>query len=103
MKKIAATTIIVALLGTAPIALAQTGANPNAPQMNSTGTGVIQPGTDAHGTAVDRPTGTTGRAAMPTGSERGNNANSLHGSNSAASPNSNNAVEGRTSGGGSGN
>ena len=38
-----------ALLMTAPAAFAQSGANPNAPQMNSTGTGVTQPGTDARG------------------------------------------------------
>lgn len=103
MKKIFALTA-VAMLSAAP-ALAQSGANPSAPQMNSTGTGIYQPGVDRNGTAVDRPTGTTGMAPAATGSERGNNASSLNGSNAASgTPSGNNANSntdaGRTNGGG---
>jgi hypothetical protein len=36
---------------------AQTGGNMNAPQPNSTGTGVATPGTTSTGTAVDKPMG----------------------------------------------
>jgi hypothetical protein len=80
-------------------ALAQ--ANPSAPQPDSYGTGVYQPGITSTGTAVDRPT--TGMAVYPraTGSERGDNADSLRGENSAAS-HYDGSVEGRTSGGGAG-
>lgn len=75
-------------------------ANPNAPQPNSSGTGVYQPGTTSNGTAVDRPT--TGSAgARAVGSERGNNASSMGGRN-AAGANSPDSAEGRTSGGGAG-
>lgn len=103
MKKIFALTAI-AMLSTAP-ALAQSGANPSAPQMNEAGNGVTQPGVDARGTAIDRPTGTTGMAPAATGSERGNNASSLNGSNAASgTPSGNNATTntdaGRTNGGG---
>ena len=105
VKKIFALAAIT-MLSTAP-ALAQSGANPSAPQMNSTGTGVTQPGVDARGTAIDRPTGTTGMAPVATGSERGNNASSLNGSNAASGTYSganapSNTDAGRTSGGGGG-
>ncbi len=105
MKKIFALSAI-AMLGAAP-ALPQSGDNPSAPQMNSTGTGVTQPGVDARGTAIDRPTGTTGMAPAAVGSERGNNASSLNGSNAASGTYSganapSNTDAGRTSGGGAG-
>ena len=76
-------------------------ANPNAPQPNSSGTGVTQPGTTSTGQAVDR--GTTGSAVSPRpmGTENGNSANSMRGPN-AAGAGSMNGAEGRTSGGGAG-
>jgi hypothetical protein len=80
-------------------ALAQTGGNMNAPTPNSAGTGITKPGTTSTGVAVDRPTTGSAVAPRPTGSEAGNNANSISGTN-AAGPNSPAAAEGRTSGGG---
>lgn len=105
MKKIFVLSAI-AMLGAAP-ALAQSGANPSAPQMNSTGRGVYQPGVDERGTAVDRPSGTVGMAPAATGSQRGDNASSLSGSNAASGTYSganapSNTDAGRTSGGGGG-
>jgi hypothetical protein len=51
------------------------GANPNAPQPNSTGTGVYVPGTSPTGQAIDAPqdhgqsgvAGTTGKSTQPAG------------------------------------
>jgi hypothetical protein len=75
------------------VAFAQ-GANPSAPQPNSAGNGVIQPGTSSTGTATDRGrVGTTGMsggtmAPKPNNAElQGNNGNSASGSNSLANPN----------------
>jgi hypothetical protein len=99
MKKmlIAAT---AATLMIAPAAIAQSGANLSAPQVNSAGNGVTQPGTTSTGTAIDRPTSSTPHAA---GSQTGNNASSLSGSNAATgTTGSNSSAEGRTSGGGGG-
>ena len=53
MRKIMITAALLAFSATA--ALAQAGANPNAPQPGSTGVGVNQPGTTSTGTAVDKP------------------------------------------------
>jgi hypothetical protein len=102
MKKLILATT-AALLIAAP-AFAQTGANPSAPQANSTGTGVTQPGTTGTGTAVDRPQA-SGSSTIPraTGSQPGNNANSLSGPNAATGTTGmNSGTEGRTSGGGGG-
>jgi hypothetical protein len=53
MKK---TLLAAVLLGfTATAALAQSGANPSAPQPSSSGAGVNVPGTTSTGTAVDSP------------------------------------------------
>jgi hypothetical protein len=82
-------------------ALAQAGANQNAPTPNSAGTGIVQPGTTSAGVAVDRPTTGTSVAPRAVGSEAGNNASSTQGIN-AAGANSPAAAEGRTSGGGAG-
>jgi hypothetical protein len=75
------------------VAFAQ-GANPSAPQPNSAGNGVIQPGISSTGTATDRgrvgTTGTSGgtMAPKPNNAElQGNNGNSASGSNSLANPN----------------
>lgn len=99
-RTILATT--AAMLLTATGAFAQAGSNPSAPQMNSTGTGVTQPGITSTGTAVDRPMASGAREVpVPTGNQRGDNANALGGSNAATgTTGSNRAVEGRTSGGG---
>jgi hypothetical protein len=59
-------------------AYAQGGANPNAPQPNSTGTGVYKPGTSPTGQAIDAPqdhgqsgvAGTTGSNKTVKGSMR---------------------------------
>jgi hypothetical protein len=93
MKKLmtisSAVLLAVSLSGTA---FAQ-GANPSAPQPNSAGNGVIQPGTTSTGTATDRGrVGTTGMggtiAPKPNNAElQGNNGNSASGSNSLANPN----------------
>ncbi|MET0969924.1 MAG: hypothetical protein ABWY18_12025 [Tardiphaga sp.] len=101
MKKTILTTT-AALLLTATGAFAQAGSNPSAPQMNSTGTGVTQPGITSTGTAVDRPMASGTRMAPgAVGSETGDNASSLGGSNAATgTTGSNRAVEGRTGGGG---
>lgn len=105
MKKtmIAAT---AALLMTAPAAFAQSGANPNAPQMNSTGTGVTQPGKNSRGTAVDVPERSGSKMApSATGSQTGNNSSSMGGSNAASGTTGMggaNSAQGRTSGGGGG-
>jgi hypothetical protein len=53
VKKILIAAAVVGL--TATSAIAQSGANPSAPQPGSTGAGVNQPGTTSTGTAVDRP------------------------------------------------
>jgi hypothetical protein len=53
MRKIIIATALLAFSATA--ALAQAGANPNAPQPGSTGVGVNQPGTTSTGMAVDKP------------------------------------------------
>jgi hypothetical protein len=97
-KLFLAATLIGLSAGTA---LAQ-GTNPSAPHPDSTGTRVEQPAVTSTGTAVDKPT-TTGSSMAPrtTGSEAGNNANSIKGPNSAASGDLN-AAEGRTSGGAGG-
>jgi hypothetical protein len=60
MKKFAI--IGAALLGLSGAAFAQSGANPNAPQPNSMGTGAVTPGTKASGEATDSKmkSGTTG-------------------------------------------
>jgi hypothetical protein len=54
MKKIsmiaAAALLAVSVTGAA---FAQAGGNPNAPEPNSSGTGIVKPGTDKSGTAVD--------------------------------------------------
>jgi len=96
--------VAAAALMTAPAAFAQSGANPSAPQVNSAGNGVTQPGTTSTGTAVDRPTSSTPHAAPhAAGSQTGNNASSLSGSNAATgTTGSNSSAEGRTSGGGGG-
>jgi hypothetical protein len=48
--------LAVALIGfSVGGAFAQTGANPSAPQPNSTGTGVTTPGTSKTGEATDKP------------------------------------------------
>jgi hypothetical protein len=76
MKK--STSIAAALLIAAfstGSAYAQGGANPNAPQPNSTGTGVYVPGTSPTGQAIDAPqdhgqsgvAGTTGTSTKSTG------------------------------------
>jgi hypothetical protein len=89
--------IAAALIGlSSGSALAQ--ANPNAPQPNSSGTGVYQPGTTNNGTAVDRPTTGSAAGTRAISSERGDSANSMRGPN-AASPNTTN---GATSGAGAG-
>jgi hypothetical protein len=96
--------VTAAALMIAPAAFAQSGANPSAPQVNSAGNGVTQPGTTSTGTAVDRPTSSTPHAAPhAAGSQTGNNASSLSGSNAATgTTGSNSSAEGRTSGGGAG-
>jgi hypothetical protein len=73
-------------------AFAQTGGNMNAPEPNSSGTKIIQPGTTPTGVATDshRVIGTTGSAgtARPNNAELGgNNGNSAGGSNSSANTN----------------
>jgi hypothetical protein len=94
--------IAATLIGlSAGTALAQAGANQNAPHPNSAGTGVETPGTTNTGVAVDRPTTGTSVAPRTVGSEKGNNASSTGGMN-AAGANSPAAAEGRTSGGGAG-
>jgi hypothetical protein len=96
----AAAALLVAGLSTA--AFGQAGANMNAPQPSSSGAGVIQPGTTSTGRATQTgPGSTVGAAPMATGSETGNNAASMHGSNSAAGGGLN-ATEGRSNGGGGG-
>jgi hypothetical protein len=91
MKMSAAVLLAASLSGAA---FAQAGANPNAPQPNSAGTGVIQPGTTSTGEATSshRRTGTVGMS----GTDRlggnnaelgGNNGNSAAGSNSLSNPN----------------
>jgi hypothetical protein len=94
--------LAAALVGLSAGAAFAQGTNPSAPHMNSTGTGVEQPGITGTGTAVDKRT-TTGTSMAPraTGSEAGNNANSIGGPNSAAG-NDPNTATGRTSGGGAG-
>jgi hypothetical protein len=83
--------LLAASLSTA--AFAQSGANPNAPQPNSMGTGVIQPGTTSTGEATDshRRMGTTGMSGTRPGGNNaelgGNNGNSGGGSNSLSNPN----------------
>ena len=69
-------------------AFAQAGANPNAPQPNSAGNGVVQPGTTSTGTATDskmesRTTGMSGNNAEL----KGNSATSAGGSNSLSNTN----------------
>jgi hypothetical protein len=92
--------IAATLIGlSAGTALAQAGANQNAPHPNSAGTGVQTPGTTSTGVAVvDKPTTGSSVAPRTVGSEKGNNANST-GSMNAAGANSPAAAEGRTSGG----
>jgi hypothetical protein len=82
-------------------ALAQAGANQNAPTPNSAGTGVVQPGTTSTGVAVDKPTTGSSVAPRTVGPEAGNSAGSMKGPN-AAGANSPAAAEGRTSGGDAG-
>jgi hypothetical protein len=93
--------VATALLGFTSVAtFAQTGANPRAPEVNSTGTGITQPGVTSTGRAIDRPdAGTVGTARIPRsagsgGMHPGNNAelggnsgNSAAGSNSLTNPN----------------
>jgi hypothetical protein len=90
--KITAAALLAASLSTA--AFAQSGANPSAPQPNSRGTGVIQPGTTSTGQATDshRRMETTGMSGTgkPGGNNAelgGNNGNSGGGSNSLSNPN----------------
>jgi hypothetical protein len=89
--------IAAALIGlSAGSAFAQ--ANPNAPQPNSSGTGVYQPGTSGNGTAVDKPTTGSAAGTRAMGSERGDSANSMRGPNAAGA----NSANGATSGAGAG-
>ena len=63
MKKfVTITTAALLAASVSSAAFAQAGANPSAPQPNSTGTGVVQPGMDKNGTATDAKmkSGTTG-------------------------------------------
>jgi hypothetical protein len=91
--------IAATLIGlSAGTALAQAGANQNAPHPNPAGTGVQTPGTTSTGAAVDKPTTGSSVAPRTVGSEKGNNANST-GSMNAAGANSPAAAEARTSGG----
>jgi hypothetical protein len=76
----------------ASAAFAQTGGNMNAPEPNSSGTKIIQPGTTSTGVATDshKVIGTTGSASgmRPNNAElQGNNGNSAGGSNSSANTN----------------
>jgi hypothetical protein len=73
-------------------AFAQAGANMNAPQPNSAGTGYVEPGTTRTGTATDaRPIGSTtgmGRGMSGNNAElQGNSATSAGGDNSLANTN----------------
>jgi hypothetical protein len=79
MKKFFLVAAATAMLGATSGAFAQ--ANPQGPQPSSTG---AMQGTESR----TMRNGTTGTGnAMATGSERGNNGNSMSGSNSVANPN----------------
>jgi hypothetical protein len=89
MKKLATITSVALLaVGLSGAAFAQ--ANPSAPQPNSVGNGVVQPGTTGTGTATDarmkRQTGTTGMSGN--NSElKGDSATSAGGANSLSNTN----------------
>lgn len=89
MKKIATFAAACAALTALSTGVFAQGANMNAPQPNSTGTGVTQPGTTSTGVAVDRPKAsgqTGGSVGTTTGATDGNTANSARGTNSATNP-----------------